>query len=100
MKLTRLLPAVCAFVLLTAMVGIDVPKEILLWPNGAPGSEGKTDPEKKRVTDQGDIVISSVSKPSIAPFIPSAEKSTDSRSDPFMFCRGVFGDGGADIRGV
>ena len=30
------------------------PIEILLWPNGAPGSETKTDEEKTRITDQGD----------------------------------------------
>jgi acetyl esterase/lipase len=76
MKPIRLLQGLFAFLLLSAMVSIDVPKEILLWPNGAPGSEAKTEPEKRRVTDQGDVVISSVSKPSITPYIPSAEKST------------------------
>ena len=45
----------------------EVPKEILLWPNGAPGSEGKTGDEKVRVTDAGDHVISNIHKPSITP---------------------------------
>src|SRR5262249_1704840 len=34
--------------------------EILLWPNGAPGSEGKTAKERVRIADGGDHVISSI----------------------------------------
>jgi len=52
------------------------PQEILLWPNGAPGSEGKTAPQKVRITEQGDIVIRSVHKPSITPYLPTTDKST------------------------
>lgn len=51
-------------------------KEILLWPNGAPGSEGKTAKEKVRIPESGDHVISSIHKPSITPYLPSKEKST------------------------
>jgi acetyl esterase/lipase len=76
MKQIRILCGLFAFVLLNAMSAVTEPTEILLWPNGAPGSEGKADPEKMRVTDQGDIVISSVNKPSITPYIPTAEKAT------------------------
>jgi acetyl esterase/lipase len=76
MKNKLLLPAILVLLLLNAMVAGTEPKEILLWPNGAPGSEGKTGPEKVRVTDQGDIVISSVHKPSITPYLPAAEKAT------------------------
>jgi len=47
-----------------------VPKEILLWPNGAPGSEGKTGAESVRITDQGDHVITNVNNPSITPYFP------------------------------
>src|ERR1700748_1737447 len=66
-----------AFVLLCAMTaGTTEPQEILLWPNGAPGSEGKTAPQKTRITPQGDIVISSVHKPSITPYLPAADKAT------------------------
>jgi endo-1,4-beta-xylanase len=53
-----------------------VPKEILLWPNGAPGSEGKTGLENVRITEQGDHVITNIHKPSITPYLPSAEKNT------------------------
>jgi acetyl esterase/lipase len=52
------------------------PKEILLWPNGAPGSEGKTGAESLRITDQGDHVITDVNKPSIMPYLPAADKNT------------------------
>jgi len=54
----------------------DTPKEILLWPNGAPGSEGKTGTESVRITDQGDHVLSNIHKPSITPYLPSAENNT------------------------
>lgn len=53
-----------------------VPGEILLWPNGAPGSEGKTGQETLRITDQGDHVISNVNEPSITPFLPSGGNNT------------------------
>jgi len=54
----------------------DLPKEILLWPNGAPGSEGKTDDEKVRIADNGERVVSNIHKPSITPYLPPADKAT------------------------
>jgi acetyl esterase/lipase len=45
---------------------------VLLWPNGAPGSEGKTAPEQ--VNDQGYVL--SIHQPSIAVYLPSADKAT------------------------
>jgi acetyl esterase/lipase len=50
-------------------------KEILLWPQGAPGSEGKTGNERVRVV-QDDQVISNIHRPSITPYIPAAQKAT------------------------
>jgi endo-1,4-beta-xylanase len=42
------------------------PAEILLWPNGAPGSEGKSAPEATRLNgDAKERVVSSVHKPSL-----------------------------------
>lgn len=52
------------------------PAEILLWPKGAPGSEGKTGDEKLRISDQGDQVVSHINAPSIIPFLASAKKNT------------------------
>jgi acetyl esterase/lipase len=69
--LTLLLPILCC-----AMIQNNEPKEILLWPNGAPGSEGKTGAESVRITDQGDHVITNIHKPSITPYLPPAEKNT------------------------
>jgi acetyl esterase/lipase len=50
-------------------------KEILLWPQGAPGSEGKTGNEKMRVV-QEDQVISNIHRPSITPYLPASQKAT------------------------
>ncbi len=49
---------------------------ILLWPSGAPGSEGKTADESVRVTPEGDHVISTVNRPSITVYLPSKENAT------------------------
>jgi acetyl esterase/lipase len=63
--------------LLTAAVwAADQPKEILLWPNGAPGSEGKTGEEAVRVTADGEHVVSNVHKPSLAPYLPAKDEAT------------------------
>jgi hypothetical protein len=44
--------------------------EILLWPNGAPGSEGKTNAETVRIAQPtSDHVVTGVNKPSITPFL-------------------------------
>lgn len=50
-------------------------REIPLWPNGAPGSEGKTSAEKVRVTATGDRVVSGIHNPSITPFLPTTVKA-------------------------
>ncbi|MES1217256.1 MAG: alpha/beta hydrolase [Bacteroidota bacterium] len=49
--------------------------EILLWPNGAPGSEGKTGNEKLRIVE-GDHVLSNIHHPSITLYLPAKEKAT------------------------
>jgi len=52
------------------------PPVVYLWPNGAPGSEGKTGEEKVVVQAAGDHVISNVNKPSITVYLPSKETAT------------------------
>jgi acetyl esterase/lipase len=53
------------------------PQVVLLWPNGAPGSEGKTASEAVRVTQpQGEHVVTSVHKPSITLYLPPKDKAT------------------------
>jgi hypothetical protein len=58
--------ALLALALLPATVlSADQPNEIRLWPNGAPGSEGKAGPESVRVTENGERVVSNVHQPSL-----------------------------------
>lgn len=67
-----------ALVLLLALTGshaVEGGREILLWPNGAPGSEGKTGDEQVRIVN-GERIISNIHKPSITPYLPPAEKAT------------------------
>jgi acetyl esterase/lipase len=49
---------------------------ILLWPNGAPGSEGKAGDEVVRVSDGGDHIVSNVHRPSLTPYLATKGKST------------------------
>ena len=53
-----------------------MPKEIPLWPNGAPGSEGKTNPEAVAISKSGEISVWSIHNPSITPYLPPKEKAT------------------------
>jgi len=64
------------FLAATVALGAAEHEVILLWPNGAPGSEGKTGEETVRVTPQGDHVISNVNQPSITVYLPPKEKAT------------------------
>ena len=60
-----------------AVPAADHPHEILLWPNGAPGSEGKTNAETVRIAQPtGDHVVTGVNKPSITPYLPSRRRTT------------------------
>jgi endo-1,4-beta-xylanase len=67
---------VCVLLSIINLPAADLPKEILLWPNGAPGSEGKTNNETVRLTDLGEHVVATIHRPSITPFIPAAGKAT------------------------
>lgn len=72
-KLVRKLLAVC--LLLAGFAAAAQQHEILLWPNGAPGSEGKTGNEKIRIYE-GEQIISNVHRPSITVYLPAKEKAT------------------------
>jgi endo-1,4-beta-xylanase len=54
----------------------ELPKEIPLWPNGAPGSEGKTNAEAVATSKSGEISVWSIHNPSITPYLPPKEKAT------------------------
>ena len=46
---------------------------ILLWPAGAPGSEGKTEEEVVTTSASGEQTVSNIHKPSIMPYLPASE---------------------------
>jgi acetyl esterase/lipase len=54
------------------------PNEIRLWPNGAPGSEGKTSGEVAEAPnkDHGYLKVTGVHQPSLTVFLPTADKAT------------------------
>jgi endo-1,4-beta-xylanase len=52
------------------------PGAILLWPNGAPGSEGKSGAETLRLTPAGEHIISNIHQPSLLPFLPDVASAT------------------------
>ena len=49
--------------------------EILLWPNGAPGSEGKTEGTRYRTLNDR-LVLSNIHHPSITVYLPPAKEAT------------------------
>ena len=52
------------------------PEQILLWPEGAPGSEGKPENDIVVVGRSGERSIYGVHRPSITPYLPAKGKST------------------------
>ena len=73
MKLHSLFVAL--FILPASVFAAEEPKEIPLWPNGAPGSEGKTNAEIVRVTADGEHVVRNVHNPSLTPYFPRKESA-------------------------
>ncbi|HEY0434863.1 MAG TPA: hypothetical protein VGC95_13400, partial [Chitinophagaceae bacterium] len=49
---------------------------ISLWPQGAPGSEGKTDKELVEQWNNGESKVSNIHNPSLTPYIPDGGKSS------------------------
>ena len=49
---------------------------ILLWPTGAPGSEGKTGDEVVTTSASGEQQVTNIHKPSITPYLPAKDTST------------------------
>jgi acetyl esterase/lipase len=49
---------------------------VLLWPNGAPGSEGRTADESVRISENGEHIVSSIHRPSITLYLPSKNMAT------------------------
>jgi endo-1,4-beta-xylanase len=75
--MNTLLKSLLLLVLSVAAIGAaDEPKEILLWQNGAPGSEGRTDPEIVQRSANGERSVFRVHHPSITPYLPLKDKAT------------------------
>lgn len=60
----------------SAVFAADTPKEIPLWPGGAPGSEGKTGKESVRVTPEGEHIVTNIHNPSLTPYLPAQDKNS------------------------
>lgn len=58
------------------LLAAELPKEILLWPKGAPGSEGKTNKEVVAISKSGEISVWSIHNPSLTPYLPLKDKAT------------------------
>jgi len=71
----KLLSLLCLSLTALGAYAIDPGPEIILWPNGAPGSEGKSGPEKVVTSSSGERQVSSVHRPSITPFLPAKDKA-------------------------
>ncbi|MFN7931853.1 MAG: alpha/beta hydrolase [Bryobacteraceae bacterium] len=52
------------------------PPTVVLWPQGAPGSEGKSSDEAVRIAPAGDRVVSNVHKPSLTVYLPPGGTAT------------------------
>ncbi len=61
---------------MAATAGAQQPAELPLWPGVAPGSEGRTGDEVVERSASGEIRVTNVHRPSITPYLPSAEKAT------------------------
>ena len=72
----RTLTLLCTLLIPSAIFAAELPKEIPLWPNGAPGSEGKTAPEIVVKSTSGEISVWSIHQPSLTPYLPPKEKAT------------------------
>ena len=70
-------PILLCLALFATSFGAENPEVIFLWPNGAPGSEGKTADELTRIAQpNGDRVVSGVHKPSITVYLPAGPLKT------------------------
>ena len=73
----RLLSTVLALILVTAAnLSAGEPAEIPLWPNGAPGSERKTEKEVIEKSASGERKVWSIHQPSLTPYLPAKDKAT------------------------
>lgn len=75
MRLSPIGPAFLSLLLVVTAAGAQ-DQVVRLWPDGAPGSEGRTEEETVRVTEDGEHIVSSVHRPSITVYLPDEGAST------------------------
>lgn len=71
----RTLLVCCALVLAAPAFG-QIPAEIPLWTEVAPGSEGKTGDEVIEKSASGELRVTNVHRPSLTPYLPPRDKAT------------------------
>jgi len=78
MKSNSLLAQLLSTSLLLCAVRLaaEEPKEIPLWANGAPGSEGKTESELVVKSSGGERSVSRIHNPTLTPYLPTKESAT------------------------
>ncbi len=62
--------------LTAALQAAESPPAVVLWPNVAPGSEGKNTPELVLMSASGEQRISNIHQPSITPYLPAKDEAT------------------------
>src|SRR5262249_22247886 len=65
-----------ALLLLPRSASAAEPDAILLWPGGAPGSEGRTEKEVVEQGANGERKVSNIHQPSLTPYLPPEDKAT------------------------
>lgn len=71
-----LIAGLCCLMLAAAAAAAAEPEQILLWPDGAPGSQGRTAPETVRINPPDEQVLSNINFPSVTPYLPDPAKAT------------------------
>src|SRR5690349_7566860 len=69
-------PLVLGCLFAVSLAAAEEPKAILLWPNGAPASQGKTAAETTRLTPDGEHAAASIPQPSTTAYPPTRESAT------------------------
>ncbi len=72
----RVAAAVALSCVLVGVALAEPPQSLLLWPSGAPGSEGRSGVETVRLNEHGEHIVSNVHAPSIAVFLPARHRAT------------------------
>ena len=67
---------VCLAVFSSKLLMALEPEAIPLWPQGAPGSEGKSAEEVVETSKSGERNVSSIHRPSMTPYLPEASKAS------------------------